>query len=115
MQSRSVAAVAELGSLGNLDAFWFEVALVFVFIRFSMIKATVDILSGPNKGIHILDLVIAPKIGHYVGDQKGNYYKIRAIVHLMDSHEIAEDSLLRLLVEDMPASKSTLVAIPDEL
>ena len=110
-----MAAVAELGSLGNLDAFWFEVALVFVFIRFSMIKATVDILSGPNKGIHILDLVIAPKVGHYVGDQKGNYYKIRAIVHLMDSHEIAEDSLLRLLVEDIPASKSTLVAIPDEL
>lgn len=74
-----------------------------------MIKATVDILSGPKKGIHNLDLVIAPEVGHYVGDQNGNYYKIRAIVHLIDSSEIAEQSLLRLLVEDVPASKSTFV------
>jgi hypothetical protein len=74
-----------------------------------MIKATVDILSGPKKGIHNLDLVIPPKVGHYVGDQKGNYYRIRAIVHLIDSNEIAEESLLRILVEDVPASNSTLV------
>ena len=74
-----------------------------------MIKATVDIVSGPNKGIHTLDLVIAPKVGHYVGDQKGNYYRIRAIVHLIDSNEIAEESLLTLLVDDIPASKSALV------
>jgi hypothetical protein len=74
-----------------------------------MIKATVDILSGPSKGIHNLDLAISPKIGHYVGDQKGNYYRIRAIVHLIDSNEMAEESLLRLVVDDIAASNSTLV------
>jgi hypothetical protein len=65
-----------------------------------MIKATADIPSGPNKGTKNLDLVIVPEVGHYVGDQNGNYYKIKAIVHLIDSNEIAEESLLRLLLEE---------------
>ena len=62
-------------------------------------RAIVEIPSGgPCEGTRILELECPPNVGHFVGDQNGNLYKIEKVVHLITRNEEANYPFLKLIV-----------------
>ena len=67
-------------------------------------RAIVDIPNGePFEGFHILEnLEIPPQVGHCVGDPNGKHYRIKEVIHLIETNKAGNYPYLKLIVEKVP-------------
>lgn len=63
-------------------------------------KALIEIPTNePFAGVRVIDLDITPQVGHFVGDQNGNLYRIVKIIHQITRNETAGYPFLKLELE----------------